>query len=521
MKRKRNSPLSAQETSAIEDMLKDPKHSMVKIAAAVGVHSKTVAKIKRERAEQISGPFYCERLKDIPVEVLVSVCRDPSYDPRPATTKVADDKSVPEIRPSLLEKHRLQGYTPEAKKSIQQKFREGGKDFHGFYICPRHESYDADVVNGFLERMENNPTNFAQFTPIFEYSQDPEGPATRRQKTEKRTKDEWRMGDKGRLHVVWDEWCAELQERRKKSEAEVSRLVQELRKAETALDAFSDVGSTSYQKTTRTTEDFARKHAAQATRTQQVCATLRAALDKAEEALAAAEEDDRQSVILEKIMFENYERIMKHSPYLTRLIAVDKHVTNRELLSIILALPDANSQTIHADSLQVGSSLLLSAERRQYLIVLLNAFRLMRSLGRMLPLRAAALEYIRGRIAAEAPGDMRYWDDAAQLRVWNYLCCLQFVHEKIGALQAVRVPIEEGETLVVDNATLHGGSRGEKKRGFRFHIYGYDRNLLKRQGADRYEKDKDVTFDLLDVRYGFYPVCHWAQTRSEPPVFRA
>jgi hypothetical protein len=39
---------------------------------------------------------------------LAKVCRDASYDPAPATTKVRDDTSLPLIRGGLLDKTRLQ-----------------------------------------------------------------------------------------------------------------------------------------------------------------------------------------------------------------------------------------------------------------------------------------------------------------------------------------------------------------------------------------------------------------------------
>jgi hypothetical protein len=86
-------------------------------------------------------------------------------------------------------------------------------------------------------------------------------------------------------------------------------------------------------------------------------------------------------------------------------------------------------------------------------------------------------------------------------------------------------PINEGETLLVDNCTLHGGSPGDADDkaplAFRFHAYGYVRAILNRVRQDRYEKDEDVTIDPLDVEAGYYPLCRWAQTESNPPVFRA
>jgi hypothetical protein len=512
--------LDEQSVARIQDMLEDPNRTITNIADAATVSRKSVAKIKRQHAAQIGGPFFGERLKQIAAQELLKICRDASYDPAPATTKVADDTSLPVIREGLLQKHRLQGYTQADKTSLMQMYEGDGKEFHGFWVCPRHESYDAAAVNDFLERVEKDPTKLAQFTSIFEYTQDVEGPPTKKQRAERMSKDGRRMGDGKRRHAIWEKWCEELRDRLKKSHAEASRLDRELVAAQAALDAFSNADPASNERGTRNTESFAQQHAAKAARAETLCETLRKRLESAEKALAAAKEDERQAIVMEKIFFENYDRIIAHSPYLTRCTGVEQKVTNRSLLSIILAMPKAGSQTIHADSLQRGCSLLTSAGKRQYLIVLLNGFRVMRSLERLLPQRAEALEYVRGRIAAEAPEGMCYWNDAAEHRVWNYLCCLQFQHERIGGLQAVRVPIEEGETLVLDNRTLHGGSRGEETNGFRFHMYAYDRDLLKREGEDRFDADNVVTFDLLDKQYGFYPVCRWAQTRAKA-VFRA
>lgn len=512
--------LDALSVAQIQDMLKDPNRTMTNIADAASVSRRTVAKIKRQHAAQISGPFFSERLKQTTAQELVKICRDASYDPAPATTKVVDDKILPVIRDDLLKKHRLQNYTHSAKKSLAQMYEGGGQDFHGFWVCPRHDSYNATAVNDFLERMEKDPTKMAQFTPIFEFAQDAEGPATKKQRAEKMSKDDRRMGDGKRMHVIWAEWCNMLQDRLKNSHAEASRLDRELVAAKASLNAFSYADPASNERGTRNTESFAKQHAAKAAAAETLCETLRKQLESAEKAHAAAEEDERQAFIMEKILFENYDRIIAHSPYLTRGTGVEQKVTNRRLLSIILAMPEAGSQTIHADSLQRGCSLLMSAGKRQYLIVLLNGFRVMSSLERMLPHRGEALAYVRDRIAAQAPEGMRYWNDAAEHRVWNYLCCLQFRHERIGGLQAVRVPIEEGETLVLDNRTLHGGSRGEETNGFRFHMYAYDRDLLKREGADRFVEDNVVTVDLLNEKYGFYPVCRWAQTRAKA-VFRA
>ena len=77
------------DVARIQDMLKDPNRTMTNIADAADVSRKTVAKIKRQHAAQIGGPFFRERLKQTAAQELVKICRDASYDPAPATTKVA------------------------------------------------------------------------------------------------------------------------------------------------------------------------------------------------------------------------------------------------------------------------------------------------------------------------------------------------------------------------------------------------------------------------------------------------
>ena len=91
------------DVARIQDMLKDPNRTMTNIADAADVSRKTVAKIKRQHAAQISGPFFRERLKQTAAQELVKICRDASYDPAPATTKVRDDTSLPLIRGGLLD----------------------------------------------------------------------------------------------------------------------------------------------------------------------------------------------------------------------------------------------------------------------------------------------------------------------------------------------------------------------------------------------------------------------------------
>ncbi len=315
---------------------------------------------------------------------------------------------------------------------------------------------------------------------------------------------------------------AEFTKRIDKLDKEINKLVKEQKELQQKLDHFQAVDSVP-DKPTRKRPSTKTSHESTVLETQARIHVLKQELEVADKARAACLEDSELAVKVKDILSDNYTRIISHSPYLR--YNVECTVNDLKLLSVILSKPKTGSQTMHSDSRQRGCSLLMSAEKRQYLTVLLNSFKAMRSLDRMLPKRTEALQYVRARLAAETPdGESAAWadsdwDEKAEIRVWNYLCCLQFKHEKIGAIEAVLVPIEEGETLVVDNRTLHGGTRGGETRGFRFHAYGYVRDVRQRKTA-RFEKDEDITIDPLDVQLGLYPVCRWAQL-SVPPVFRA
>ena len=509
-------PLSPETVGRILEMLKNDKaRSNADIASAAEVDPATVAKIKRKFDEDINGHFYIERLQHVSTEALSKIAQNPLFDPAPKTTKVINDRDIPEISRQLLKKHRID-FTDGSKRLLRQRFDGDSSEFHGFWVYPRDDLYDKPAVDKLIEQMEKDPATMGMFTSIFEYTQDVEATAEQKKSSKNLSKDDLRMGDGKRRHLVWNVWLAEVGERLTESETNVTRFQKELKEAQARLFAYSAAAETNLARTTRGTKNTVEKHATTAESEGKKVTDAQKSLDDAEQAYTAAKEFHTQTQKVLAVLCKNYRRIIHHSPYGGQ--GVESSITDRSLLSIILSLPDARSQTMHGDSLQQGCSLLMSARKRQYLIILLNGFRAMRSMERMLLRRGEALEYVRDRIAKEAPGVVRFWNDKAQHRIWNYLCCLQFKHEGIGGIQAVRVPIEEGETLVVDNRTLHGGSRGEDTPGFRFHAYGYDRDILKRAACE-IQKDQEVTIDPLDVRAGFFPVCRWAQCGPGKPVF--
>ena len=505
-------PLCPQKKTQIVELLKDDALSIADIAKTAAVDPKTVAKLKRKRQDEINGPFYSERLKAISAADLLKIAQDSAYDPSPDTTKVKDDQDIPVLPDHLLEKHRVPDFSLEAKNALRQKYLGDGKDFHGFWIYPRDKSYDREAVDGLLAPMEKDSATMG-FTSIFEYTQKVK--ATEDQRKQGLSSEDARFGDNLRKHLVWEVLLENLRTRLKEDKASVNRLRQELKEAQDRLKAFSAAVDPAKERKTRGTMSTVQKHAETAESEARKVKEAQNSLDDAERALAEALEFRKNTEKVQKVLCDNYRRIIRHSPY--GGMGVENSINDRRLLSIILSLPDAGSQTMHGDSLQPGCSLLMSARKRQYLIILANGFRAMRSMERMLLRRGEALEYVRDRIAKDAPGGLRSWSVKAEHRVWNYLCCLQFEHEGIGAIQAFRVPIEEGETLVVDNRTLHGGSRGEATPGFRFHAYGYVRDIQMR-GVGLIEQDQDFTIDPLEN--GFFPVCRWAQIAGRSPVFR-
>jgi hypothetical protein len=81
----------------------------------------------------LNGHFFSERLKSVLHDELMRIFQDQSYDPAPDITKVRDDTDLPEISKLLLDMHRVQAYSPAAKKSLVVQYKEGGKKFLGFW----------------------------------------------------------------------------------------------------------------------------------------------------------------------------------------------------------------------------------------------------------------------------------------------------------------------------------------------------------------------------------------------------
>jgi hypothetical protein len=258
--------LTTEQVSGIKEMLKDKARTNADIARNAGVDACTVATLKRKFVEEINGPFYLERLQHVSAEDLSKIAQDSSYDPAPETTKVVNDKEIPEISKSVLDQHRVD-LSSKSKRGLNQKYNSDGRDFHGFWVCPRDDLYETSkpAVDKLTEQMEQDPTIMAKFTKIFEYTQ--EVKATAEQRAEERksgvhlSKDDLRMGDGKRRHLVWAVWLDEVQKRLAESKSDVARFEKELKEAQTRLGAFSAAAESGSARATRGTQNTVEKHA--------------------------------------------------------------------------------------------------------------------------------------------------------------------------------------------------------------------------------------------------------------------
>ena len=174
--------------------------------------------------------------------------------------------------------------------------------------------------------------------------------------------------------------------------------------------------------------------------------------------------------------------------------------------AIIRSEGDAHGQGIHADAQRRGFSILTAMERTQNLVVVLHGFHAMRILDELVEDRRAATNLFRERL--NDPTEPRAFSDAEwQLRVepkaWEFLVHKEFEARGLPDFEAVRVPVKQGSSLVLDTRCLHGGAPGDGSPGFRAHGYGivYDDEAEPRSAADALEKDYLITVDILDLDY--------------------
>ena len=141
--------------------------------------------------------------------------------------------------------------------------------------------------------------------------------------------------------------------------------------------------------------------------------------------------------------------------------------------AIIRSEGDAHGQGIHADALRRGFSILTAMERTQHLVVVLHGFHAMRILDELVEDRQAATDLFRDRL--NDPTEPRAFSDAEWLRVepkaWEFLVHKEFEARGFPDFEAVRVPVKQGSSLVLDTRCLHVGAPGDGSPGFRAHGY--------------------------------------------------
>ena len=152
-------------------------------------------------------------------------------------------------------------------------------------------------------------------------------------------------------------------------------------------------------------------------------------------------------------------------------------------------------------------------ERTQHLVVVLHGFHAMRILDELVEDRQAATDLFRDWL--NDPTEPRAFSDAEWLRVepkaWEFLVHKEFEARGLPDFEAVRVPVKQGSSLVLDTRCLHGGAPGDGSPGFRAHGYGivYDDGAEPGSAADALAKDYLITVDILDLDYS--PVGTWGR----------
>ena len=109
-------------------------------------------------------------IRRIATSDLMKICKDESYDPSPATTKVQGDRELPTISEHVLEKHQVKGFESNKKRMVRMYQT---KDFQGFWICRRFVRQESGRwVLGADRRQEKlGPFNVSEETSIPHFSQ--------------------------------------------------------------------------------------------------------------------------------------------------------------------------------------------------------------------------------------------------------------------------------------------------------------------------------------------------------------
>ena len=269
----------------VEHILRTSNHlTNAAIARQTDVSAPTVKKLRDALDAEINGEFFVQRLNGVSANTLIEVCKDASYDPAPATTKVRGDRELRSVSEHVMKAHTMELPGP-GKKRMREILKN--EDSQGFCIVVQDDLYDKAAVDALLKRLEEDKELLALFSSIFEWTQEAPPDATFPPGKKPKTKNDKRAGDGRRLHVRWNVLQEELQKRLDGAEKEVVRLEEELNTAQRKLDAFSKADGR--MKATRATKDHGEKNAQRATRAHKHRDAVVKALADARKAYEAAE----------------------------------------------------------------------------------------------------------------------------------------------------------------------------------------------------------------------------------------
>jgi len=189
-----------------------------------------------------------------------------------------------------------------------------------------------------------------------------------------------------------------------------------------------------------------------------------------------------------------------------------KRIGDLDSLACLESLPGAETQGFHRDSTKPGGTGLTSYEQDQFIYILFFAFFAMRILEGLLKDRVEATAYVRSRLAAQNEG-ISFSDSEWKLAepgIWQFLVHEKFKAEKVHPFEVVRVPVRRDHTVAMDTRCTHGGAPWPgKRRAYRGHFYGYERDVLKQGANELTGKDEYATVNLCDN--DFFPIVGWAQ----------
>ena len=476
-------------------------HGATAIARILSGSETSVRKVIKKDAESRKNPAQAVRsnpwYQSIDADKKLAECLAAARTESPHwTTDLADGVVVRDITKKELERHTFP-HTISKRETENEKDRKrkAGKvwmqarltgpprpDDHGFVIFPSSNTdEDCELVSEKLPKLLDETNYNKTFLPIFQTVQ---GRATGKSS----------MGDNKRKQA--------------KMSALLAKAEQRVQEASTAFNRFAPH--------TRTREkDVALK-------------TLRAT--EAEKALVNEEIDH---------MCEIYNQIQEVSQNLLWYVwfyfvyqtekkfdalkvwpsahNTPKRLSDSEALACLESLPGAKSQGFHRDSRKPGFTGIKSFEQDQYIYVLFFSFFAMRVLEELRKDRVAATEYVRSRLA-EHPENSGIvlsdsdWKDV-EPRIWQFLVHEEFRVRKVRPFEVVRVPVRKNHTAGLDTRCPHGGAPWTgKRRAYRGHFYGYERDLQKQTPEERMDKDEYATVDLCDN--DFSPIVGWAQLNN-------